>query len=164
MARKLPSLPNAAWFFHACELNYLSFNDQAPGNGFLTAVYNSPCLPPLLILPAALGLPLLSLRPISRMVRRIASRLIAYCAACSGLNPTRWRRYEIMIDVDGTRFNIDRRIVFQTTLAPNGALGFVLWIDNQFAAYHPNGSIKAGRRAHHQPAWLDIRELSIEMG
>jgi hypothetical protein len=30
---RLPALPNAIWFFHASEENYLSFSDK-PGNGF----------------------------------------------------------------------------------------------------------------------------------
>ncbi|MFO3796873.1 MAG: hypothetical protein ACK8QZ_06255, partial [Anaerolineales bacterium] len=35
---RLPTLPQAAWFFHASPENYLSFRNDQPGNGFLAQV------------------------------------------------------------------------------------------------------------------------------
>src|SRR5512147_1754689 len=36
-ARRLPVLPNAAWFFYAGQPNYLAFRDTHPAEGFLAA-------------------------------------------------------------------------------------------------------------------------------
>ena len=38
---RLPALPNAAWFFHASEQNSLTLEDDQPGFGWLTAVFQS---------------------------------------------------------------------------------------------------------------------------
>src|SRR5574340_602353 len=70
-ARKLPALPNAAWFFHASPQNYLSLRDDLPGSGFLTAVFSSPLTSAVLLSPAILALPLLAWRPAARLMRRI---------------------------------------------------------------------------------------------
>jgi hypothetical protein len=54
------------------------------------------------------------------------------------------------------QFAVDGRSVFQTALAPRGRLGLVIWIDNQFAAFGPDGKLRAGVLAQPEPAWLEI--------
>ncbi|MCJ7432453.1 MAG: hypothetical protein MUO77_03100, partial [Anaerolineales bacterium] len=41
---RVPTLPNAIWFFHASQENYLSFGGK-PGNGFLAQAFRSPAFP-----------------------------------------------------------------------------------------------------------------------
>ena len=47
---RLPTLPNAAWFFYASPQNYLSFRDDKPAQGFLAQTFQSRggVTPPLL--------------------------------------------------------------------------------------------------------------------
>jgi hypothetical protein len=40
-------------------------------------------------------------------------------------------------------------------------LGFVLWVDNQYAAFPPDGRIRFGSLENPEPAWIEVRNLSI---
>ncbi len=44
-ARRLPALPNAAWFFYASPPNFLAFRDDLPAQGLLAATFRLPLLP-----------------------------------------------------------------------------------------------------------------------
>lgn len=45
--RRLPALPNCAWFFYASPDNYLALHDTHPAQGFLAATFSSPLIPPV---------------------------------------------------------------------------------------------------------------------
>ena len=160
----LPALPNAAWFFHASEASHLSFRDDRPGSGFLAQVFQSARIPALLLSPAAPLLPLLAFPPAARLIRRAASRGLirddGY--AQPDTDPTDWHGYEISWQNHGCAFLVDGALLFQSDLVPHGPLGIVLWIDNQFAAYRPEGKIGYGLHANPEPAWIEIRSLAIE--
>lgn len=160
-ARKLPALPNAAWFFHASPENYLSLRDDLPGNGFLTAVFSSPLTPAILLSPAALALPLLAWRPAARLARKAARRLIQEGSAVHALDETLWHAYEIEAADGEVNFRIDGALVFRTGTLPRGRLGLVIWIDNQYAAFTPEGRLGYGTQENPAPAWLEIKDLEI---
>jgi hypothetical protein len=46
---RFPTLPQAAWFFHASPQNYLSFRDDLPANGLLAATFHSKNIPTILL-------------------------------------------------------------------------------------------------------------------
>ena len=50
----------------------------------------------------------------------------------------------------------------QTNISPNGPLSLVIWVDNQYAALPPRGRLRYGTLPNPEPAWLEIRELSIQ--
>ena len=76
------------------------------------------------------------------------------------LDPTEWHSYGLEWRADGLQFSLDEQPVFRTALAPQGPLGLVLWLDNQYAAWRPDGGLAYGTLAN--PAvWLDIRDLSL---
>ncbi len=160
-ARKLPALPNAAWFFHASPQNYLTLRDDLPGNGFLTATFASPLTPALLFSPVVLVLPMLAWRPAARLLRRAARRLIVEDSAIQTLEASLWHSYEIDASDDGVRFSIDGELVFQTKILPRGRLGLVIWIDNQYAAFTPEGRLGYGTLENPDPAWLEVKDIKI---
>jgi hypothetical protein len=47
---------------------------------------------------------------------------------------------------------------------PTGPLGFVAWIDNQFAVASPEGGFRFGTLATQEEQWLEIENLSLEPG
>lgn len=160
-ARKLPALPNTAWFFHASPQNYLSLRDDLPGNGFLTAVFSSPLTPALLLSPGILALPLIAWTPAARLIRKAARRLIGESSAAHELDETLWHSYEIDADSGGVSFSIDGAPVFHSEILPRGRLGLVIWIDNQYAAFTPEGRLGYGTLENPAPAWLEIKDLEI---
>ncbi len=160
-ARRLPALPNCAWFFHASPANYLSLRDDIPARGFLAAVFSSPRLPLLAMLPAVPLLPLLAVPLSARLLRRLGRRLILEDAAQLEMDATDWHAYRLEWCAQSTRFWVDDDLRFETTLAARGPLGLVVWIDNQYAAYTPGGRLKFGTQENAQEAALEIKAFSV---
>jgi hypothetical protein len=159
-SRRLPALPNAAWFFYASPENYLSLRDDLPANGLLAAVFRSPLIPAFLLAPALFALPLLALPPTTRWLRRFARRLIRQDASRLNVDFTQPHRYQLDWQSHSVCFEVDDQPVFESPVVPQGRLGLVIWIDNQYAAFNPNGKLNFGTLAN-PPAALDIRNIGI---
>jgi hypothetical protein len=157
---RLPALPNAAWFFGASKENYLSFKEgrthrSAPTNGFMAQTFRSPKFHPLLI-PAGLALPFSR-----KAARKMLGKIIGEDGVALGSNPTEWHRYSLTWEERRVSFEVDGVEVFASPVSPNPPLGLVIWIDNQYAAFTPEGKIGFGVLANPEPAWLEIRDLEI---
>ena len=172
---RLPALPNAVWFFGASKESYLSFRDtstapltngssaQGEGiaaNGFLAQTFRSPKFHPSLIL-AGLALP---------FSRKVARRLLGKVIDEDGINlsrgdrlvaPTQWHRYRLNWRERRVSFEVDGIQVFESHVSPNPPLGLVVWIDNQYAAFTPEGKIGFGVLTNPELATLEIRDLEI---
>jgi hypothetical protein len=48
-------------------------------------------------------------------------------------------------------------------VSPRPPLGLVIWIDNQYAAFTPNGRIGFGVLENPEPAWLELKEIEVNM-
>ena len=156
----LPALPDAAWFFFASAPNYLSFRNNLPAVGALAAVFRSPGLPLWMLAPGLLAAPLLLVRWFSRLARRFAAVLVKEDAATFSADLTEWHTYEVIWQTDGVQFLMDGETVQQSALSPRGPLGLVLWLDNQYAAWNPDGRIKYGT-LETDPRWIEIRNLMV---
>ncbi|MDP3184096.1 MAG: hypothetical protein Q8M58_02365 [Anaerolineales bacterium] len=161
-ARRLPALPNAAWFFHASPENYLSLRgvsgNEIPANGFFAGTFRSPRWSSLLLAPGLLALPLLALRPVSRLLRRLASQIVCQDAAAVRVDVTQWHEYTLSWLCEAARFEVGGKVILTTPLAPHGPLGLVIWIDNQYAAWRPDGSLGYGT-LENPAAWLEIENI-----
>lgn len=156
----LPALPDAAWFFFASQPNYLSFRDHLPANGALAAVFRASGVPLWLLAPLGISAPLLLTRWFSRLARRFASNLVQESAVELQLDWTEWHAFELVWRARGVQFMVDGALAWQTTVSPRGPLGLVLWLDNQYAAWLPDGQLKYGT-LETGPRWIEIRNLSI---
>jgi hypothetical protein len=231
---RLPTLPNAVWFFGASEESYLSFKTaraerneaQSKGkpqttslfqdlnsiknrasttdvatsappsahyspnvlrergiaaNGFLAQTFRSPWFHPLLILA---GLTV----PFSRKTtRRLLGKIIEEdglqiwsptarrqtrqeqvlprrhddAPALQTVEPTQWHRYMLEWRENQVSFEVDDVQVFESPVSPNPPLGLVIWIDNQYAAFTPEGKIGFGVLENPKPAWLDVKDIEL---
>jgi len=153
---RIPALPNAIWFFHASKENNLSFGSK-PGNGFLAQVFHSPVFP--FIRLARLGLTF----PFSRVkARAVMSEIVEEDGVRLGVDTTEWHAYRLEWSPVRSAFWVDEALVLETSLSPRPPLGLVLWIDNQFAAWHPDGKIGFGVLENTEPAWLEVKDLVLE--
>lgn len=152
---RLPALPNTIWFFGASNENYLSFKDN-PANGFLAQSFHAPKFHPLLILA---GLALLFSR---KMTRRLMSQVIVEDGIGLSMDVTQWHRYRFEWREKRVLFEVDDVQVFESAISPNPPLGLVLWIDNQYAAFTPEGKIGVGVLENSDPAWLEIKNMEID--
>jgi len=157
---RLPALPQAAWFFYGSPENSLSFQEDAPANGFFAGTFASPPLPSLVLAPAVLALPLLTIRPLSRWLHRLAGKFIHQDGAPVREAGSSWHEYKIQWQSCLCRFSVDDVLLLETPLAPSAPLGLVIWIDNQYAAWGPDRRPGYGTLGN-PAAWLEITGLSV---
>lgn len=74
---------------------------------------------------------------------------------------TQWHRYSLEWRESRVSFEVDDAEVFESLVSPHSPLGLVIWIDNQYAAFTPDGKIGFGVLANPEPAWLEIKDLEI---
>lgn len=160
-ARRLPVLPNAAWFFYASPENCLSLRDDLPANGLLAAVFRSPLMPSILLAPALIGLPLLAVPASARWLRRLGRLVIQQDAKQVDVPVTQAHRYRLEWLAERVRFFVDGALLFETPLTPRGRLGLVIWIDNQYAAFTPQGNLRFGTLPN-EPAQMQISQIRIQ--
>lgn len=159
-ARRIPALPQAAWFFYASPPNHLALHDTHPAQGLLAATFASRRIPPLLLAPALLALPLLAWPPTARWLRQAARRFVAEDALRLDLDPTQSHHYRLEWRADTVDFTVDGALCFTTPVAPRGPLGLVLWIDNQYAAFPPDGRLRFGTLPN-EDAWLEFTSVEL---
>jgi hypothetical protein len=162
LSPRLPSLPQAAWFFHASPQNYLSFRDDLPANGFLAATFASTSLPPILLLVASPVLALSLIPGAAQWLRWMLRRFVQQDAAQVISHLTDWHAYRLEWEAGQVRFYLDEIPLLQTGVAPNLPLSLVIWIDNQYAALPPKGRLRYGYLPHTEPAWLEVRDVRLQ--
>ena len=150
---RLPTLPNAAWFFGASSENHLSFSDK-PAQGFLAQSFRSPKFHASLI-PAGLALPFSA-----KTTRHMLSKVIAEDSSALSADVTQWHRYKLEWSLNRVAWYVDDAQVFESPISPNPPLGLVIWIDNQYAAFTPTGKISFGVLEGTEE-WLEINDLVI---
>ncbi len=185
---RLPALPNATWFFHASEENWLSFSSggvgrneiprsnetrqahgqarrSAPtGNGFLAQSFRSPKIPsPLLasfgLLSLPILLPILATRRTRKWLRGLAGRVIREDGVRLSVDAAQWHAYRLEWSPTRSAFWVDDALVLESPVSPRPPLGLVIWIDNQYAAFTPEGKIGFGTLSNPEPAWLEIEDV-----
>ena len=159
--RRIPALPNSAWFFFASAPNYLSLRDDIPAQGGLAATFRSPRWPAAFLALGALTLPLLALPPVARIMRRLGRRIVQQDGVALASDPSEWHTYQLGWSQSRVTFCVDGNPVLETSVAPLGALGLVIWVDNQYAAWPPSGRLSFGALVNDQPAWIEIEEVAI---
>lgn len=159
---RLPALPNAAWFFYASPENYLSFQDHLPASGLLAATFRAVKDPASTLTTGLLSLPLLPWRPFARWLRRVVAGWVPQSAVLIQNDPCQWHTYRIDWQPQQVTFWIDGGLVSETYVSPAGPLACVLWIDNQYVAWLPDGRLRYGTLANAQDAWLEVGKLVID--
>ena len=158
-ARRLPTLPQCVWFFHASPPSYLALRDDHPARGLLTATFVSRRLPSVVLLPTVLCLPMLWWRPSARWMRRAARGLLKEDAGAVAVEQTAWHHYVLEWLPGRARFLVDWQLCFETDGAPEGPLGLVIWIDNQYASFTPDGRLRLGTLPTGDSSWMEVREV-----
>ncbi len=161
-AQRLPALPNACWLFHASAENHLAFQGHLPGSGFLAQSFRSSTIPAPLLAPGLLGLPLLFSKTLSSWLRKLAGKIIRDDSQPLDLDVTVWHNYTLLWQKSRVFFEVDGAQIFETPISPQGKLGLVIWIDNQYAAWRPSGEIGLGTLSQPEPSWLEIEQVKVE--
>jgi hypothetical protein len=155
----LPALPNAAWFFHASEQNYLTLEDDQPGFGWLAAVFQRS----LRHLPDGPNRfssnqtrSSISGSGLGRLVRRWGRFFVHQDSVRLDVDTCDWHTYRLDWQADRLRFWVENDLMLETLVVPRGRLGLVIWIDNQFMSFRPDGRLQSGTQENSEPAWIEI--------
>jgi hypothetical protein len=157
-----PALPRALWFLHTSPPSDLALAQGVPGYGWKAASIDAtgpealrwaPLAPLVLLLnrwPRFYG----TVWPRVQRALRVREALLGEHDA--------WHSYTIEWRHDGAEWRVDEQTVLRSDQAPRGPLGFVAWVDNQWAAASARGHLGWGLLPTTTPQWLDLAELVIE--
>lgn len=159
---RLPTLPDAAWFFHASPQNYLSIRDDLPANGFLAATFSSRKVPLALLALASPAMAFTLIPGLAQLMRRSLRRLIRQDAALVHTNETEWHAYRMEWVPGQVWLSLDGVEILSTSIAPVYPMSLVIWIDNQFAALPPAGRLGYGTLPNPESSWMEIKDLSMQ--
>lgn len=156
------ALPQATWFFYGSPPNDLPLAPEGAGCGWFAATLDAtrprawglaPLAPAVLLLNRWLA--------VRRRIWPWVQRQLGISYAQLTLPMEQWHHYSLQWQAAGCTFAVDGVPVLQTTQSPQGPLGFVCWLDNQFLVVTPNGRLRWGVLPIIQPQWLEIEQLHI---
>ena len=77
------------------------------------------------------------------------------------VDPSQWHGYRLEWSQKRVSFEVDNVPVFESQVSPHPPLGVVIWIDNQYAAFTPEGKIGFGVLENPEPAWVEIKDVEL---
>ena len=161
--RRFPAAPQAVWFFHGSPPNDFSFVPGGIGSGWKAATVRSVRYPAAVLLPGvaaafALGnLPFLRRWIVPLVRRRAAATEVQLSTPLNG-----WHEYALTWNADGAEFRVDGEIAASSSVVPHAPLGFVAWIDNQYAVLSAAKGIRFGLLPTNEEYWLELNDLVVE--
>ncbi len=162
-ARRLPAAPNALWFFYGSPPNDMALDPKVTGHGWKAASLRSAPVPvPLLALPAFAAVALAQVKFFRRSIMQTSLRFIRAEEHLLETTIDEWHEYELHWQVGRATFFVDGSQAHTSRNPPAGPLGFVTWIDNQYAVASPQGGFRFGTLATPEEQWLEIEGLTIE--
>jgi hypothetical protein len=88
------------------------------------------------------------------------SKIIREDGIALGVDVTQWHRYRLEWSPMRVVWYVDDALVFESPISPNPPLGVIIWIDNQYAAFTPEGKIAFGV-LEGGDEWLEIEDLIL---
>jgi hypothetical protein len=157
-------LPKAAWFFHSTPPNNMQLALDVPGYGWKAATFDATRWQFLALLPTApIGFLLMRNQRLYKRLWPIGQRALGVSEHL--LNDellSQPHDYQIEWLTESVTFYVDGARVHTTNRVPRAPLGFVAWIDTEYAIVTPQGKFGFGllETTHNQS--LFIQNLSIE--
>jgi hypothetical protein len=139
-------LPKAAWFFHSTPPSQIALAKDVPSSGWKAATFDATRWQFFALLPTApLGMLLMRIPAVYDMLWGIGQRAIGVSETLLDRELLREAHvYRLEWQHNQITFWVDDRQVLETDLSPNGTLGFIAWVDNQYAVVTPQGKIGFG--------------------
>lgn len=159
-------LPRAVWFFFASSQSNMALAKGVPGHGWKAATFDATRWPFFALLPAApvgfllMRVPILYrwLWPIGQRALSVSEQLLdSDLLAETHTYRLDWRR-------DHVDFALDGGLIHRANVKLGGPLGFIAWIDNQYAVVTPQGHFELGLLPAAQPQTLILEHLTLKTG
>jgi hypothetical protein len=153
--------PAWVWFAHYSPPSHVAFGAHGPGHGPRGAALSAPAVGRVGL---TLGNLALRLPGVGKLAVGAAGRMARGGDLALTTSLTDWRDYELTWRSEGVTFAVDGAPLGRVGGAPPGPLGFVAWMDNQWAALRPDGRAAGGYLAVAGPQWLEIARIEIAPG
>lgn len=156
-------IPRAIWFFFASPPSNICLAQELAGHGWKAAVFDAQRWQFYALLPLApLGFLLMRSRTFYRALWPVGQHAIGVReAALDSSLLDDFHSYAIDWLPDGALFSVDGQAVLKTDQAPGESLGFIAWIDNQYAVVTPQGNFGRGLLDVPKPQSLILQDLDI---
>jgi hypothetical protein len=155
-------LPEAVWFFYASPPSNMSLVPHMPGWGWKAQMIHSMRLESLTsMLPLSLSAAWARLSGQTQPAQRWLARLTGAQEAVLPVAMESWHTYVLEWRQAEALFEVDGQAVLQAPQPPTRPLGFVAWLDNQYAVVTPRGTFRFGTVAS-GPQWFEIDSVRIE--
>jgi hypothetical protein len=155
-------LPESIWFFYASPPSNMALVPGIPGWGWKAQVVHSMRAEAVAsTLPMALTATWARLTGDSRPAGRWMQRLSGAQEALLHVEMSDWHTYRLEWSSDEATFWVDEALVLRAPHPPMRPLGFVAWLDNQYAVATPRGTLRFGTVAT-DPEWLELDYVKIE--
>lgn len=152
--------PNALWFFYGSPQNDMSFVAGVRGHGWRAATLNGGRVDRVTM---AAGNIVFRLPGMSRLVFRVAqARIHAHERVLDNVALTEWHSYSLDWLAHEARFSVDGTEVLRAPDPPTVPLGFVAWVDNNYAVMGPGREFAFGRMAISQRQFMELSVIRLE--
>lgn len=139
-------LPQAAWFFYSSPPSNMQLAQGIPGPGWKAATIDASRWSFLALAPTApLGVLLMRVPALYNILWPLGQRAIGVseCLLDRALL-TETHIYTLEWRIDGATFTVDGALTHESPYAPRGPLGFIAWVDNQYAIVTSQGRFNFG--------------------
>ena len=156
-------IPQAIWFFFAGPPNDIALAQGLPGSGWKAAVINARNWRFYALLFAPLGFLLMRNKFLYQALWPLGQRAIGVSENL--LDPALlldFHSYAIEWRGDQAAFLVDGEVVLRASVRMRDALGFIAWIDNQYAIVRPQGKFGHGLLDIPTAQSLQLRDLRIQ--
>lgn len=165
---RLPALPRAIWYFYASPPSNMKLDLQTQGHGWKAATIDALRAPALLWVPLVpLIVPLMNVPSAYRALWPQIQRALKVREALLDLDMTHWHSYVLEWGEERARFSVAGEDPLSFTLvlegfSPQGPLGFVMWLDNQYLVVTPWGQVHWGLLEAPGHQWMEVSQFAIE--
>ena len=162
--RRLPALPGAIWFFYSSPPSNIALAYDVAGHGWKVAALDATRWQAMLLAPfAPLTVPLMNIRPLYRQLWPAIQNGLAVSEKPleEHLAMTGWHDYELEWNINSANFRVDGKHVLEASNPPAGPLGFVMWLDNQYAIATPQGRFGWGLLNADGQQQMNVEHFSI---
>lgn len=138
-------LPEAIWFFYASPPSNMALVPGIPGWGWKAQVIHSMRSEAIAaLLPTALTAAWARISGNTQPAAQWVQRLSGAQEALLPVNMTTWHSYVLEWYMNRVLFWVDGMSVLRVSNPPTRPLGFVAWLDNQYAIATPRGTFRFG--------------------
>lgn len=156
------TLPEAVWFFYASPPSNMALVPGIPGWGWKAQVVHSMRWEALTAtIPMALTTAFARVTGETRPAARWLQKLSGAHESILKVDMTAWHTYVLEWLPTRALFWVDGALILRAPQPPTHPLGFVAWLDNQYAIATPRGVLRFGTVAS-SPQWLEMDSVRIE--